>query len=544
MNVFKSILLGSAVGFLATSALAADLPTRKAAPVEYVRICDIYGAGFFYLPGTDTCLKVGGLALFQMRVYAPQRFQQGSLLANGIGGGVARSILTATGAPNAVAPSGVKSAKTRDALSTDMLARLELDARDQTAFGTLRTYLRVDSTYGSAAGSATGSLSGIQNTAQTPNAQRELTYVNKAFIQFAGFTAGRAQSMFDFYADAYNYESLRGSNTTTTLLAYTATFGGGFSATISAEDEVARRNLIGTTLGGLTAASAGGAFVNGVFVPQTGVQLGPRTSDTGGTRAPDIVGAIRVDQAWGAAQLSAAGHEIRAEDFAGGAGGNIGTLESSSNKYGFAVQGGVKINLPFIAAGDTLYLQAAYARGATGYLTGNNLSFIEGGDNQRHGGTGFAGGLNNSPGYDRRDFDCVFIATGRCQESQGINALAAYKHFWAPTVSQAVYGSYYSIYYGNASRLGGNVNANGSSNFTNTGVGSIGVGNVREFRVGSNLVWTPIKNFDIGVEGMYMRLHQDTPLGLTTVSATGVAAPNFTNNINQFEGRLRVQRAF
>jgi hypothetical protein len=50
-------------------AQAADLPTRKAAPVEYVRICDAYGAGFFYIPGTDTCLKVGGLALFEARVF-------------------------------------------------------------------------------------------------------------------------------------------------------------------------------------------------------------------------------------------------------------------------------------------------------------------------------------------------------------------------------------------------------------------------------------------------------------------------------------------
>src|SRR5262245_27729123 len=32
----------------------------KAKPVEYVRVCSLYGAGFFYIPGTDTCLKIGG----------------------------------------------------------------------------------------------------------------------------------------------------------------------------------------------------------------------------------------------------------------------------------------------------------------------------------------------------------------------------------------------------------------------------------------------------------------------------------------------------
>ena len=49
-------------------AQAADLPTRKAAPVQYVKICDAYGAGFFYIPGTDTCLRVGGLVLAELAV--------------------------------------------------------------------------------------------------------------------------------------------------------------------------------------------------------------------------------------------------------------------------------------------------------------------------------------------------------------------------------------------------------------------------------------------------------------------------------------------
>src|SRR5437764_10531205 len=70
MKVVKSLLLGSAAGLLTVAgAQAADLPTRKAAPVNYVRICDAYGAGFFYIPGTDTCLKVGGLALFEARIF-------------------------------------------------------------------------------------------------------------------------------------------------------------------------------------------------------------------------------------------------------------------------------------------------------------------------------------------------------------------------------------------------------------------------------------------------------------------------------------------
>jgi len=56
----NSLLFGSATAMLVvTGAQAADLPTA-AEPVEYVRVCDAYGAGFFYIPGSETCLRVGG----------------------------------------------------------------------------------------------------------------------------------------------------------------------------------------------------------------------------------------------------------------------------------------------------------------------------------------------------------------------------------------------------------------------------------------------------------------------------------------------------
>ncbi|SFJ65267.1 porin, partial [Bradyrhizobium sp. Gha] len=57
---FKGLLLGSVAGLLAVGgAQAADLPL-KAKAVEYVKICSLYGAGFYYIPGTDTCIKLGG----------------------------------------------------------------------------------------------------------------------------------------------------------------------------------------------------------------------------------------------------------------------------------------------------------------------------------------------------------------------------------------------------------------------------------------------------------------------------------------------------
>ena len=60
MTMIKSLILGSAAGLLAIGgAQAADLPV-KAKAVEYVKICSLYGAGFYYIPGTDTCIKIGG----------------------------------------------------------------------------------------------------------------------------------------------------------------------------------------------------------------------------------------------------------------------------------------------------------------------------------------------------------------------------------------------------------------------------------------------------------------------------------------------------
>src|SRR5438045_6258254 len=60
MKMVKSLLLASAAGLVATAgAQAADLPV-KAKPVEYVKICSLYGIGFYYIPGTDTCIRIGG----------------------------------------------------------------------------------------------------------------------------------------------------------------------------------------------------------------------------------------------------------------------------------------------------------------------------------------------------------------------------------------------------------------------------------------------------------------------------------------------------
>src|SRR5690606_18240052 len=68
MNI-KSLLLGSAVASVAfTGAQAADaIFVPEPEPMEYVRVCDVYGAGFFYIPGTETCLRVGGYVRYEVQ---------------------------------------------------------------------------------------------------------------------------------------------------------------------------------------------------------------------------------------------------------------------------------------------------------------------------------------------------------------------------------------------------------------------------------------------------------------------------------------------
>ncbi|CDN91351.1 Porin [Agrobacterium tumefaciens] len=66
MNI-KSLLIGSAAALAAVSgAQAADaIVAAEPEPLEYVRVCDAFGTGFFYIPGTETCLKFGGYIRFQ-----------------------------------------------------------------------------------------------------------------------------------------------------------------------------------------------------------------------------------------------------------------------------------------------------------------------------------------------------------------------------------------------------------------------------------------------------------------------------------------------
>ena len=176
MSSVRSVLLGSAAGLCAVAGVqAADLPVKKAAPVEYVRVCTAFGAGFFYIPGTDTCLRVGGRARFEYS-YGQQR---------------SRGVYSQT----TFAPVSNSNA---DVSGFRGQGRLNLDARTQTAYGTLRAFVRLE--IGNLSGANTFAPARLSDKRSPSRIGRRhirprtnLRYPDKAFIQFAGITAGRAQ---------------------------------------------------------------------------------------------------------------------------------------------------------------------------------------------------------------------------------------------------------------------------------------------------------------------------------------------------------------
>jgi len=68
----KTLLLGSAAALgVSGVAQAADLSFAVAPePVDYVRVCDAFGTGYYYIPGTDTCLKISGYVRVEARFYS------------------------------------------------------------------------------------------------------------------------------------------------------------------------------------------------------------------------------------------------------------------------------------------------------------------------------------------------------------------------------------------------------------------------------------------------------------------------------------------
>src|SRR4030081_404796 len=348
MKMVKSLVLGSVAGLIAVSgAQAADLPV-KAKAVEYVKVCSLYGAGFFYIPGTDTCIKLGGYmridTTFNGGIY-DQPAWSGDL---GLGD------------------------RYRDSFASRSRMALTVDTRTATEYGVVRTFGQGDFTFdilGTSSFNPTVLNTNLGNNIPLNTPGSGTVVVENLFIQFAGFTFGKSSSAYATpwhgYLGGQNSSYLLGGHDSVTgvnNIQYTAQFGNGVSGTIGLDDPTVFNR---TTVANLS-------------VPISAV--GQIANTYAGVHAPDVVGNIRVDQAWGLFQISAAAHEVSGSynvlstvaatpgsvAIAGGAATALSeTSGHPDTKWGGSVMAALQIkNIP-TGPGDDFKMDVSYAKGNT-----------------------------------------------------------------------------------------------------------------------------------------------------------------------------------
>jgi len=471
MTLFKSLLLGSAAGLVAVSAAqAADLPTRKG-PVaaEYVRVCSITVAGVpvvgFVLPGSDTCFKLSG--------YITGQIEGGNLKTSN----AVNYNGTFLAVPGRTSRQSIGGTFNRDSFGWTTRYNLTVDAVSNTAYGPLVAHGEYQFNFGQ----------GFDTTA----AQGSDGGLNRAYVTWAGLTAGKANSFFSFTGGGLAWANFfspdRQGFNQPDVLAYTASFGGGFAATISLESKQAAN--LGSNSAGPIITSGGS---NAGF-------LGSATQ--GGERIPDIVGSLSVHQAWGSAQISGVAHNVRASS-------NFDN--TSIDTWGYAIDAGVLFNIPSLP-GTQVGLTGAYSRKATWYSGIPDGMWGENGQVNGNGqGMAIADAFSNGNGTWATP--TAWSVTGWAQFT--VN----------PTVTLGLEGSY------------------GQVSWTGQSANSL-LSNSKSFIIGGVAHYDPVKNLDFEFELLYQSTKTVQPSGYV---ASG--APGFTNawqnNANGFAARFEVTRSF
>ncbi|MES5481633.1 porin [Bradyrhizobium sp. INPA03-11B] len=486
MKMVKSLILGSAAALVAVGgAQAADLPV-KAKAVEYVKVCSLYGPGFYYIPGTDTCIKLGGYLRADVVVNS-----NSDHTGNTSGAGGANNRFT----------NGYTWRSRED---------LNIDTRTATEYGVVRTFFDAtfswtsdtyagngaapgSTIYSAIGGGGTVSPASAPNNANSGAVAGGTVGVYYAFIQFAGFTMGKAVSQFSAPWANYpgnNFDGLVGGGGTITgvnQFTYTAQFGNGVSLSLSAQDQTAYYQA------GVNNILAGGAY---------------GTSDYAGTIAPDLVAMLRVDQAWGLFQASFAAHDNHAAYY-----GGTELTGHPDDKWGWAGQLALSIkNIP-TGPGDTINVQGVYTNGATRY----NIQDLAGsaGANTIYGGTGLPGayqsiGIGVAP-------DSVFGAIGGVNTGQQLVTTwgfrGAYVHNWSPYWNTSIYGAYAGITYNDTAKtlLCGVGGVGGSVRTTLNALGGAITTCNPDYniaQIGTQTQWTPVKNLTFTADLTYTHLDQ------------------------------------
>jgi len=316
-----------------------------------VKVCSLYGDGFYYIPGTQTCMKIGGFLRTEWDANAGASFTTFTIGTN------------------------AQFTRAGDQLTTRARGVITLDVREQTTWGTLRAYLAGgwnctsnDAPTISLPGTQVPVTGGGGVTGSAPNGASN-TYLLRAFIQLGGFTFGKTASFYDFfntskytYQTNFIYQDYAGVGVN--LYGYTQQFGNGIAATVSVQDPTPFEHpIVDLTAGGV--AGSFGGFVGAAGSPF--VLGGAPTNDAwqnGGFNVPDIVFNVRLDQAWGGAQAAAILHDNRARYYNNtlAATGTVAGASHPSDKWGWAVSGGLELNLPW-AKGDSFAVQSRYCVG-------------------------------------------------------------------------------------------------------------------------------------------------------------------------------------
>ena len=243
-----------------------------------------------------------------------------------------------------------------------------IDTRTQTEYGTVRTFGQADFQFSTLGGSTFNPNSLNTNLGNNPQLLDSVgggyVSVEYVFIQFAGFTFGKSASAYASPWQGFpgNNSSflLGGQNTDTGVnnIQYTAQFGNGVSASIGLDDATVwdRTSLYNLSQPGSTRVRLQSA-------------VGTMGNAYGGVQSPDIVGNVRIDQAWGLFQVSAAAHEVNGSyNLLGANAAPVVGSETSGHpetKWGGSVMVALNIkNLP-TGAGDDIKIDASYAKGDT-----------------------------------------------------------------------------------------------------------------------------------------------------------------------------------
>ncbi|MBZ9849061.1 porin [Mesorhizobium sp. CA14] len=171
MNI-KSLLLGSAAALIAVSgARAADAVTvAEPEPAEYVKICDVYGAGYFYIPGTETCLRIGGYLRYD------------------IGVGDSGTLDGVNNVPDQ------QDGSNHDTYYKNMRFTLRTYTGQETELGTLKTFTETRFQFGNKSGDYTNQRASSANDWQAINKGVTLNF---AWIQLGGLRVGKDETAYD-----------------------------------------------------------------------------------------------------------------------------------------------------------------------------------------------------------------------------------------------------------------------------------------------------------------------------------------------------------